>query len=224
MSEELQKKKILIADDEERVVKILKALCENLGYETIEARDGKEAIDMTLKQIPDLVLMDVAMPQKDGFEATRILKGSAQTKHIPVLILSARYSREDILRGISIGTDDYLLKPIDLDELSLRIKNHLTIKEYHDLLVRHNEILEKQVEKRTKGLMRTLERLDKAHSKIKESYIDTIQKLSRAAEYKDEETGEHIKRIGLYTGIIAEKMVWLSGSGSLYVMLLLCTT
>jgi len=136
--------------------------------------------------MPDLILMDVMMPRKDGFEAAQLLKSNEQTKHIPILILTVRYSKEDIIHGISIGADDYLVKPVDLDELALRIRNHLKIKEYHDFLMQHNEILEKQIEKRTEELKRALERLDKAHSKIKQSYIETIQRLSLAAEYKDD--------------------------------------
>jgi putative two-component system response regulator len=193
------KYRILIADDEEQNRLLLMNLCEGLGYETYEAKNGQEAIDQTIKYMPDLIIMDVMMPEINGFEATERIKASEITKHIPIIIATALGSRQDRLTGISKGADDFLLKPYDLEELSLRIRNNIKIKKYYDLLKEHNKILEEQVEQRTK-------KLKESHEKIKHAYIETIYRLTLAAEYKDGELGAHIRRISIYSKILAEKL------------------
>ncbi len=200
------RKKILIVDDEERNLRLLTGFCESLGYETITAKNGYEAVEITKGQSPDLILMDVMMPEMNGFEATERLKADEKTGHIPVIIVTALDSREDRIKGISIGADDFLTKPVDLEELSLRVRNNLKLKEYHDLLKNHNEILEKEVEKRTEELRDTLKKLERAHKKIKFGYIETVYRLTLASEYKDEETGMHIKRTSFYTRELADTL------------------
>lgn len=198
--------RILIVDDEEKNVKLLKALCENLGYETITARNGYEAVEQTLRHMPDLILMDVIMPEMNGFEATEKLKSHELTKHIPIVIITALDSRQDRLTGIAKGANDFLTKPIDSAELTLRVKNLLTLKDYHDLLKFHNQILEDQVAKRTEELRKALEGIDKAHKRVRFGYIETVYRLTLASEYKDEETGAHIRRISFYTRVMASAL------------------
>jgi putative two-component system response regulator len=197
------KKRILIVDDEEINIRLLTALCESLDYATLTARNGVEAVDITIREMPDLILMDVMMPKMNGFEATERLKSDERTSLIPIIIVTALDSRDDRLRGISIGANDFLTKPVDLEELSLRLKNNLKLKDYHDLLKNYTYILEKEVAERTAQLQETLQRLDKAHRKIRFGYIETVYRLTLASEYKDEETGAHIKRVSFYTKEIA---------------------
>jgi len=192
-------KTILVVDDEERNVRLLEHLCGSLGYQVLIARNGHEAIDQTKKHMPDLILMDVMMPGMNGFEATNELKNDKNTRQIPVIILTALGDKRDRILGIEKGANDYLTKPFDTEELSLRIRNNLQIKEYHDFIKSHNQLLEKEVSKRTQELRKAYEELDATYNMVKGSYIETIQKLNMAAEYKDEETGTHIRRISLYT-------------------------
>lgn len=206
MTANVNKKKILIVDDEERNLKLLKIFCDKLGYESMEAKNGKEAIDKVVKYTPDLIIMDIMMPEMDGLTATEILKKHEKASFIPIIILTALSSKEDMIMGISRGADDFLTKPLDLQEFSLRAKNHLKIKEYHDILKNNNTYLDEQVKNRTIELRDTFKRLDRAYTEIKLGYIETIQRLSLAAEYKDEETGMHIKRVNLYMNIIAEEI------------------
>jgi putative two-component system response regulator len=124
-------------------------------------------------------------------------------RHIPVIILTGLKSREDRIRGIAAGANDFLTKPIDQEELMMRIRNHLKIKEFHDFLKNHNEILEGRVEKRTRELHDALLSLQAGIDKLKSSYIDTIRRLAVAAEYKDADTGSHIKRLGSLAGELA---------------------
>jgi putative two-component system response regulator len=202
----MKRARILIVDDEEKNLKLLIALCETLGYETITAKNGIEAIEQTYKYMPDLILMDIMMPEMDGFEATERLKADDRTAHIPIIIVTALDSRKDKLTGIAKGADDFLTKPIDSEELALRVRNHLKIKEYHDFLKNHNRILEQQVEERTKQLKKAFEDLDKAHKRIKFTYMETVYRLTLASEYKDEETGQHIKRVSFYTRELARAL------------------
>ncbi len=191
--------RILVVDDEEQNRQLLTSLCGELGYGTSEAKNGREAVEQALKYMPDLIIMDVMMPEMGGFEATETIKAKESTKHIPIIIATALGSREYRLKGISKGADDFLLKPYDLEELSLRIKNNLKIKKYYDFLKEHNEILEEQVEQRTK-------KLTESHAKIKHAYIETIYRLTLAAEYKDGELGAHIRRISIYSKMVADKL------------------
>ena len=198
--------KILVVDDEEKNVKLLSALCENLGYETLAARTGLEAIDQVKRHMPDVVFMDVMMPEMNGFEATEKLKQNTLTRHIPIIIVTALDSRKDRLTGISKGANDFLTKPIDAEELALRLRNNLQIKQYHDFLKNYSITLEGQVAERTQELRSALEKLDTAHQKISAGYIETVYRLAVTSEYKDEETGAHIRRVGYYTRILAEHM------------------
>jgi len=199
-------KTILLADDEPGIMLLLKTLCQGMGYRTIEASNGLEAVEMTVRFLPDLAIMDGAMPVKSGFEATRELKSNMLTEHIPIIMLTGLQTREDRLKGISAGANDFLTKPVDAEELGLRVRNNLKIKEYHDFLKDHAEILEEQVRERTMELRRTLDELKKASGLVTRGYIDTIFRLAVVSEYKDEDTGSHIRRISFYTKELASTL------------------
>lgn len=203
---DVNKKKLLIVDDELKIALILQTFCRRLGHESLVVGSGEEALVQVPSYRPDLVLMDVTMPGIGGLEATRRIKADKEASFIPVIILTARGSRGDILEGLSAGADDYLIKPVDLEELALRVKNHLKTKEYHDLLLDQHSQLEKKVADRTKELQDAVVQLDKACSNIQESHIETIYRLTLAAEYKDEDTGRHIHRIPAYAQVIGEVM------------------
>lgn len=195
--------KILLVDDESRNIRLLEQLCKNLGYHALTADCGQEAIDKSITEMPDLILMDIMMPGMDGFEATEIIKSNEATQHIPVIILTALGEKKDRIKGIAKGANDFLSKPFDVEELSLRIRNNLQIKEYHDFIKDHNMLLESEVNKRTEELNKAYEKLDSTYQTVQKSYIETIQRLNMAAEYKDEDTGSHIKRTSLYTKELA---------------------
>ncbi|NIU86060.1 MAG: response regulator [Nitrosopumilaceae archaeon] len=200
------KSKILIVDDEPRNRLLLNNMCENMGYKTFQATNGEEAIDFAVDNSPDLIIMDVIMPKMNGFDSTEKIKADDRTKQIPVIIVTALGSREDLLTGISKGADDFLTKPYDFEELAMRIKNNLKIKKYNDLLKENNDILEEKVQQRTQDLQKALFELNLAHDGTKAAYLETIYRLTLATEFKDQATGSHIKRISLYTKKIAETL------------------
>lgn len=197
---------ILLVDDEERNLKLLEALCESLGYGTLLARNGREAVEQARLYKPDVVLMDVMMPEMNGFDATEKLKKDGLTRHIPIIMVTALDSREDRLTGIAKGANDFLTKPIDAEELALRLKNNLEMKAYHDFLKDCSVTLEGQVAARTRDLNQAFEKLEATHEKVKSGYIETIYRLAVTSEYKDEETGAHIRRVSYYARLLAERM------------------
>ena len=194
--EENKRAKILIVDDEVRERKLLEFLCRGLGHDVIFAKNGSDGVDMAARELPDLILMDVMMPTMDGFKATERIKGSDVTGHTPVIILTSLDEPESRIKGISKGANDYLTKPFDRNELALRIRNNLMIKNYLDLLKDQNKELERKVAEKTEEIRR-------AFNQIRDGYIETVRKLNAAAEYKDEETGSHIKRMSTYSKELA---------------------
>jgi two-component system KDP operon response regulator KdpE len=115
----LKKFKILIVDDEERILNFLRTKLKALGYEVLTAADGREALEQVQVQEPDMVVLDLVMPKKDGFETLKELRAFST---VPVIILSAKGADVDKLKGFSLGADDYLSKPFSPDELVARIE------------------------------------------------------------------------------------------------------
>jgi len=136
---------ILIADDEPDVRLLIRetlALAQP-DYCFLEASDGLKALEMAQQEQPDIVLLDIVMPNMDGLEICRILKGQEDTRSIPVIFITALKDNEQKIKGIEVGGDDFLTKPFDTLELSLRVKSLLRIKELHDELQRRYEELGK---------------------------------------------------------------------------------
>ena len=115
-------KKILIADDRSEVVELVKATLEGEGYRTIDASDGKEALEKIGLERPDLVLLDIVMPKMDGFEVLSKLRGDPKTKDIPVIMLTAKGQKLDREKGIKLGASDYIIKPFSPSHLLDKIE------------------------------------------------------------------------------------------------------
>ena len=134
--------KILIADDLPDNLKLLARYLENEGYDYVQAKDGVEALEKVRKELPDLVLLDVNMPKKDGFAVLEEIRADPATKHIPVIILTAaRLAPMDVQSGLNLGADDYVTKPFDRRELFARIRTKLRVKQAEDVIRRRNREL-----------------------------------------------------------------------------------
>ncbi|MDD5194565.1 MAG: type II/IV secretion system protein [Candidatus Omnitrophica bacterium] len=114
--------KILIVDDEEHILNILELRLNGEGYEVIKASNGKEAVKCAVREKPDLIIMDIMMPEMNGFEATKILRGKLETAVIPIVMLTAKKDEQSELQGLAFGADDYVVKPFDGKRLLARIK------------------------------------------------------------------------------------------------------
>lgn len=183
---------VLIVDDEARNRKLLETLLHAESYATLSAGNGQDALALAASGNPDLILLDVMMPDMDGFEVVARLKANPCTQPVPVIMVTALDDRESKLRALEAGAEEFLTKPIDRADLTVRVRNLLRLKEYGDLLANHNQLLEAQVKERT--------------AQLEEAYRDTVFTLVRAAEHKDEETGHHVRRIAHYCRVLAEAM------------------
>jgi diguanylate cyclase (GGDEF)-like protein len=118
-------KRILIADDEPNVRQLLELVLRGQGYEVTLATNGAQLVRMAQERVPDLVLVDLMMPQLDGYEAIRQLRNDTRTAHLPMLILTAKSALDDVVVGFETGADDYITKPFNIPELLARIKGQL---------------------------------------------------------------------------------------------------
>jgi len=116
---------ILVADDEDSMVLMLKEALQSVHYEVVVAHNGEEAIETLRKSPPDLVLLDVQMPKMSGFDVCRQIKSDIFLRHIPVMMLTAQAGTSSKVTGLEQGADDYLTKPFDLTELIARIRTLL---------------------------------------------------------------------------------------------------
>ena len=114
--------RILVVDDEPPIREILKFQLENAGFYVKCAQDGEEGLQMVSEDPPDLVLLDLMIPQMDGYEVCRRIKSNYDTRHIPVIILTARGEEQDRVRGLKLGADDYVVKPFGVKELLARVE------------------------------------------------------------------------------------------------------
>jgi DNA-binding response OmpR family regulator len=113
---------VLIADDDPDILSLVKLRLERSGYDVVSAGDGEQALERARAQTPDLALLDVMMPKLDGYEVTARLRQEEATRHLPVILLTARVQESDIARGIEAGADDYVKKPFSTHELRDRVQ------------------------------------------------------------------------------------------------------
>lgn len=190
---------ILVVDDLPQNIELLEAHLVPQGYEIVKAASGEEALKKLSDNQIDLILLDVMMPVMDGFEVTRRVRQDNTQRLLPIILVTALRETEDRVRGIEAGCDDFLSKPVDKMELLARVRSLLKVKAYNDLMSNYRKDLESEVTKRTEELRRALEG-------VKAASLETIYRLSMACEYRDEDTGAHIKRLSFYSAAVARRM------------------
>lgn len=132
---------VLIVDDLPQNLAVLGNILRDEGYQLAIANNGKQAISIAISRTPDLILLDIAMPEMDGLTACSILKNNNITSGIPVIFLTARIEPEDILKGFKVGAVDYITKPFKAGELLARVSTHIELKRARDLIVRQKNEL-----------------------------------------------------------------------------------
>ncbi|MFU8769082.1 MAG: HD domain-containing phosphohydrolase [Desulfotignum sp.] len=190
---------ILVVDDEDRNLRLMEAMLLPAGYHILTVGDGGQALDVVSKERVDVILLDVMMPKMDGYEVVSRLKSDDETKIIPIVMVTALHATEDRIKAIEAGADDFLTKPVDKTEVRARVASLVKVKAYNDYMRDHQRELESAVAKRTRDLKKAFER-------IKSVSLEAIYRLTRAAEYKDEDTGSHIQRMSNYAAAIARHM------------------
>ena len=126
--------RILVADDNAANLDILRTRLSTQGYDIVTATDGQEALDSARRERPDLILLDVMMPKRDGFEVCRLLKADESLPFMPIILVTAKSDVRDIVAGLECGGDEYLTKPVDHAALLARVKSILRIKSLHDMV------------------------------------------------------------------------------------------
>ena len=189
--EKLKHARILIVDDQVANIELLKRMLEHDGYTAVESTmDSSAVVPMCAQQPPDLLILDLHMPEPDGFEVLLQLQPWLQGRWFPVLVVTADVTVEARQRALSAGARDFLTKPFDMVEVLLRIKNLLEVRFLQLEARKQNLVLEQLVEDRTRDL--------------DEARVEALSRLALAAEYRDDTTGEHTQRVGRTSAAIAQ--------------------
>ena len=144
---------ILIVDDTPENIQLLGDILAKEGFRLSVATGGQQALSIAAKKLPDIILLDIMMPDIDGFEVCELLKRNAETAHIPIMFLSAKTATEDKVRGFQLGGSDYITKPFEVAEVLARVRTHLKLKFAMESIHRYNHDLENMLEARTKDLI-----------------------------------------------------------------------
>jgi len=181
------KNTLLVVDDTPENIDVLRGIL-GTDYTIKIANNGQLALKIAAAQSPDLILLDVMMPGMDGYEVCRQLKGNEATRHIPIIFVTARGEEEDEALGFELGAADYIIKPVSPSIVRARVRAHLALfdQRYH---------LQQLVAERTGELERSNRQLEQTH-------LVMLQQLGRAADYRDNETGMHIVRVGNFSKLL----------------------
>ena len=183
---------VLVVDDTPENLTLMGSLLRD-HFMVKVANNGEKALKIAMSDTPpDLVLLDIMMPGLDGYEVCRRLKATAATRDIPVIFLTARSDPDDERMGLALGAVDYITKPISPPILLARVNTHLALKATADFLRDKSAYLEREV------ALRTLE--------VQAIQDVTIMAMTSLAETRDNETGNHIRRIQLYVKALAERL------------------
>ncbi len=151
----MHKGRILVVEDEFDIANMLKIYFKSQGYEVDIAGRGTEALEMTRKRLPNLILLDIMMPDMDGYEVCKRLRTTNRTKHIPIIFLTQKDDRSDKIAGLELGADDFVTKPFDIEELKLRVNNTIRLsQENNQRDPRSGLPAGKMIEEQLRALMR----------------------------------------------------------------------
>jgi putative two-component system response regulator len=184
----------LIVDDEPANVSILEQLLEMWGCANVHSTtDPRDTVSLFNRWQPDIILLDLMMPEMNGFQVMEHLNPLISADdYLPILVLTADHTDITKRRALAAGAKDFLTKPFDREELSLRLGNLLQTRSLHCQLQSQNEVLEDKVQERTQDL--------------EKAQLETLQRLALAAEYRDDDTGLHTRRVGLTAARIAQAL------------------
>lgn len=184
--------RLLVVDDQIENINLLISLLGPKGYHVTSALGGVDALAQIREAPPDVVLLDLVMPDIDGYEVCRQLKMHAATRHIPVVFITGLSDREANIKAIELGADDFVTKPFDPALLEVRIRSCLRVKRLQDRIIRYQRLLEGRNESLVSDLEKRMEEIERIQHV-------TVFSLSKLAESRDTDTGEHLNRICAYS-------------------------
>jgi putative two-component system response regulator len=211
---------ILVVDDNPQNIELLEAHLVAQGYEIVTAANGEEALGKIAGNQIDLILLDIIMPGMDGFEVTRRVRQDDMHRLLPIILVTVLWEKEDRVKGIEAGCDDFISKPFDKMELLARVRFLLKVKVCNDLMSNYRKELESEVTGRTGELKRALESLQQeitGHKRAEEelkhtleelrkSLLGTVNALSMMVEARDPYTAGHQRRVSRLAWAIAQDM------------------
>ena len=187
--------KLYLLDDEQINLDVVREFLKLEGYDQIvSSTDPKQAMQDILLDPPDVLFLDIQMPGISGLDILAAIRENSTTKNLPVIVLTATSDEAAKLKALELGANDLLRKPLQRVDLILRLRNTLIAKSHQDQLASHAADLELAVAKRT-------QQLEAARQNV-------VHCLARAAEYRDDDTGRHILRVGRYARLIGEQLGW----------------
>ena len=189
-SEELAN--ILIVDDITSNLVILTEIIKNAGYIARPVTSVKQALAAMEVNLPQLILLDISMPEMDGYEFCEMLKKDIKTRNIPIIFISAMNTPEDKVKGFQVGAVDFISKPFELEEVTMRVNNHLKIYKMQQELEVYNKRLHKMVNEQIK--------------KITEEEKNFMHALAMLAESKEDRNGAHVRNIGRNCKLLAQSL------------------
>ncbi len=181
----LSKSNILVVDDVQENLNVLTRILKLKGYGVRSVLSGKQALETIRHNKPDLILLDITMPEMTGFEVCEVLKNDIEYKEIPIIFVSALYETSEKVKAFSLGGVDYITKPFEFQELYMRVETHLKL---YNLMNNLQDIVQTQVEE------------------ISQSHVSTIVALAKLTQARDDDTGKHIERIKSYCSVIATEL------------------
>lgn len=182
----------MVVDDDAGIQRMMQRVLHRVGYHVRAAVNGDEALQKIALGNPDLIILDLFMPKRNGFEVAEQLKSQARTRNIPIILMTANDTADNHVRALDLGINDFLSKTATPEEILARIRSHLKIKKLNDEVFAYHEHLENMVALRTQ--------------QVKSASLEVIWRLTAASEYRDIETGAHIKRMCRYSAAIARRM------------------
>jgi len=183
---------ILVVDDTPANLRVLTGILKGQGYKTRPVPNGRLALQAAQSDPPDLILLDIAMPEIDGYEVCKQLKQDAQLREIPVIFISAHHEQLDKVKAFAVGGVDYITKPFHLEEVLARLETHLKLSQLKLELAKRNLHLEELVLLQVKELS--------------DSQMATILALAGLAESRDDNTGKHLDRVQIFCRLLAAKL------------------
>jgi putative two-component system response regulator len=188
---EVAESRIFVLDDNPINLLVMCKLLEKTGYCNVKASSSPETAEAEIaKFAPDLIILDLNMPVVDGYEILARMRSRTNAPgFMPILVFTADSSVAARSRALELGASDFLMKPGDPAEIRLRVRNFLTMRHYHAQLEAQNTLLEQRVAERTRSLY--------------EAQLEVVTRLALAGDYRDDDTGDHCRRVGELSGNIA---------------------
>lgn len=180
---------ILAVDDKAENLELLREMLDAQGYRTRCALTGKHAIQLAITDPPDLFLLDIQMPEMDGYSLCETIKAIHVLSDIPVIFVSALHETLDKVKAFAVGGVDYVTKPFQFEEVRARVDTHVKLRRLNLQLKRHNDQLQEVVREQVKAIL--------------DAHTATIYALAKLAESRDDDTGNHIRRVQEYSRVLA---------------------